>query len=103
MKNGIRIIPPRAGESGITLAQGTKVMVGDVEVAGVFAVTLRAETDDIWRATIECHAEPPAELMTATTVVVKRPENWLSRFLRWVAGKPRNITHLASNTAEWAP
>lgn len=59
----IRIVQPRAKDSGVTPTQGTLVMVGDVQVKGVYKIELLADTNDVWRAVVHCH--PKWNEMTA--------------------------------------
>ena len=52
----VRIVaPPVDAEAGVSLAVGTRVFVGDVEVPGVYKVELVAEVDNAWKAKIHCH------------------------------------------------
>lgn len=95
-----RIVPP-VGAGGITRTHGTQVWVGDTRLNGVTGITLRADLNDVWRATIECHVEPPAELLAAAVFEVRKPEVWWQRVLRWINGEPRNVTSLASTEMEW--
>lgn len=39
---------------GVRRTLGTRVSVGGVEIAGVTRITLHAEPNSLWRATIEC-------------------------------------------------
>lgn len=96
-----RIVPALDKEHGVQKAQGTQVFVGDVKLDGVFAITLQCEAGGIWEATIKCHVEPPAEVLAAAAISVVTPERWYSRVLRWITGKPRDVTHLESWAREW--
>lgn len=49
-----RVIPAEGGGK-VQITNGTKVMVGDVELQGVTRIVLTAEMDDVWRAEIHCH------------------------------------------------
>jgi hypothetical protein len=71
----IRVVPNPPSESGLTLTQGTKLMIGDVDISrGVTSVTLHCEVNDVWRATIECNVEPPADL--AALAFIRYPTHW---------------------------
>ena len=96
----IRIVPA-IGNGGPQPTRGTRVLVGDTRIDGVIGITLRADINDLWRATIECHVEPPSDLLAAAVFEVRKPETWLSRVLRWINGEPRNVTTLASQEMEW--
>lgn len=75
-----RIIPAKS-DGPVQKSQGTKVMVGDVELSGVTKVVLTAEVNDIWRAEIHCHAICPDEVLALAELrPVKRP--WWRSLLR---------------------
>ena len=95
-----RIVSALSGD-GPQVTRGTRVMVGDVALDHVTGLTLRADVNDVWRATIECIVAPPAELLAAAVFEVRPPETFWSRFLRWVNGEPRDVTHLSSTEMEW--
>ena len=75
-----RIVPAISGDDRKCLCQGTKVMVGDQELKGVFRIELVAQTNDIWRARIDVHVQPPTEL--SALAVVHYPSRW-QRVRRW--------------------
>lgn len=95
-----RIVPALSGH-GPQMTKGTKVLVGEVELKGVCGITLRADVNDLWRATIECHVLPPTDLLAAAVFEVKPPETFWSRLVRWVSGEPRDVTALESEVVEW--
>lgn len=70
-----RIIPATScgPDSVASPTQGTKIMVGDVELTGVTKITLIAEPNDVWKAQIECYFQPTD--MTAVAFVYK-PSLW---------------------------
>lgn len=63
-----KIVAREADSNGYVRTVGTKVMVGDVELEGVSRLTLVAEPDNVWRATIECYAGPPQDLLVLADV-----------------------------------
>lgn len=73
----IEIDAPR---NGMHRTQGTRVFVGDVEVTRVTGITLRADVDGVWRATIECIPQLPDHI---------------------VAEYARDVTTLGSNDREY--
>jgi hypothetical protein len=86
----VRIVPPEPSGSGITLAQGTKVMVGETEIPRVFKVEIEAEAGGVWTAKIHCHVKPiPMEDMQASFIRhYKAPIIWrLKRWFRDLTGK----------------
>ena len=50
----VRIVPPATDKNGITLTQGTQVLLGDVPLKNVTKIILTADVNDIWRAEIHC-------------------------------------------------
>lgn len=47
----VSIIPPEPADSGLTKAQGTRVVTSDgQELKGVFGITLKAESNGVWEA-----------------------------------------------------
>lgn len=96
----IRIVPAQGGP-GPQPTRGTQVWVGDTRINGVTGITLCADLNDVWRATVECVVEPPAELLAAAVFEVRKPETWIKRLLRWAKGDPRDVTSLSSNNIEW--
>lgn len=90
MKDAVRIIPPESNGSGVTLAQGTKVMVGDTAIPGVFKVELCAETGGVWTAKIHCHvrALPMEDLQASIVRHYKAPIIWrLKQWFRSLTGR----------------
>lgn len=69
----------RCGD-GPHLTQGTRLFVGDQELTGVTRVELICEINDVWRARVECMADPPADLLSVASIA--RPSLW-RRFRRW--------------------
>lgn len=94
-------IVPGTSKVGLHPTRGTQVWIGDTRLNGVTGITLRADINDVWRATIECHVEPPAELLAAAVFEARKPETWLQRILRWINGEPRDVTSLGSAEMEW--
>lgn len=89
----LRIIPYVEGD-GPQRTQGTMVLVGDQEINGVTGITLRADVNDLWRATIECHVLPPE--LAATGLFVTERRSLYRRIADWIAGK-RDVTSLRDN------
>lgn len=54
-KHFAKIIQPKPPRDGVSLTMGTKVMVGDVELQGVYKIVLTAEVESVWTAEIHCH------------------------------------------------
>lgn len=55
--SAVRIVPGRGADGGVSTAQGTKVYTSDGhEISGITEITLRAEVNGLWRATIVCFA-----------------------------------------------
>lgn len=94
-------IVPAVSARGPHPTRGTEVWIGDTRLSGVTEITLRADLNDVWRATIKCHVEPPAALLAAAVFEVRKPERWWQRALRWINGEPSNVTGLASSAMEW--
>lgn len=87
-----RIVPPVAGEHGATLTRGTNVILPSGErLNGVTRITLTADTDDVWRASIECVVEPPP-INAAIRAILYRREGWLARWWRRLRGEPIEVT-----------
>lgn len=75
-----RIIPDKS-DGPVQESQGTKVMVGDVELSGVTKVVLTAEVGETWRAEIHCHAICSGEVLALAGLrPFKRP--WWRRLIR---------------------
>ena len=74
-----RIIPT-GPHGGAHKTHGTKVMVGDVELAGISRIVLTADVNDVWRAEIHCFAHAPEVEALATLVRPRRP--WWRLLLR---------------------
>lgn len=98
----IKIIPGKFQKSGPMLTSGTVLMVGENEIAGVTGLTLRADVDDLWRATIEAYVRPPDELLAAARFNIK-PDRWWQKAWRRITGKARDVTSLDSTSRRWAP
>ena len=73
-----RIVTTADG-SGPTRTMGTQVMVGGVALKGVTRIELVAEVNDVWRARIECAAEPTD---LGALAEVHWPTLW-QRLVRW--------------------
>ena len=82
-----RIVPVPAEGRFSQPTQGTRVMVGDVELWGVTRIELVAEVNSTWKANIECHVHA-TDLMAEAFVF--RPRMTLLQHLRewW-----RNLPH----------
>lgn len=101
-KHLAKIVPNIDGVRDVAcLSRGTRVVVGDAELTGVTRIVLVADVDDIWRATIECHVEPPDELLASSVIRAKPKERWYSRVLRWINGEPKDVTSLSSWAREF--
>lgn len=81
----IRILPANLTANGAQSTQGTKVMVGDVEVPGVYAITLRAEPNDVWRCELGVHAFRFDEICARLDNVTVRAEPLRARLARFFA------------------
>lgn len=84
---GVRIIPAQVDGQGFTRTQGTRVMVGDVELA-VSRIVLTAEPANIWRAELTVHAvELPEVLASVEHVTVHKLQRkgppWDERLRVW--------------------
>lgn len=102
MTKHIARIVPAIGKDGLPiLSNGTQVWIGNVRLEGVYAITLRAEIDALWRATIECYVEPPAELLVEADVLSSKRERWYQRVIRRAFGKPLDVTSLSSPAREY--
>jgi hypothetical protein len=96
----LRIVPATRDGEGATPTRGTHVFAGDTQIRGVTGITLRADVNDVWRATIECNVKPPAELLAqARVVLINTP--WWRRALHWITGEPRDVTSLAHEYRAW--
>lgn len=84
-----RIVPPANDGGGATKSQGTRIFVGEEELGGVCRVELVAGLNDVWQATIHCHAYPTD--ITADSQIFA-PSLW-QRLRVWILGgsgiKPR--------------
>lgn len=79
------IQPPES--DGTTLAQGTKVMVGDVQLEGVVKIELIGEVDSVWRAVIHVHPKMVTMRALADTRTLSYWMSIKARFLAWVRGE----------------
>lgn len=71
----IKVVPNQPRESGLTFTQGTKLMLGDVDISrGITSITLHCEVNDVWRATIQANVEPPADL--TALAFIHYPTHW---------------------------
>ena len=59
----VRIEVSELTASGKHKTQGTRVFVGGVRMLGVTGITLRADVNDVWRATIECTPSLPDHIV----------------------------------------
>lgn len=101
-KHLAKIVPNFDGGHDVAcITRGTRVVVGDAELAGVTRIVLVADVDEVWRATIECLVEPPAELLASSVIQVKPQERWYIRVLRWINGEPKDVTSLSSWAREF--
>lgn len=56
----LRIVPVAPSQSGLTLVQGTQVLMPDgTPIPYVTDITLSAHLNDVWRAQITCLVRPP--------------------------------------------
>lgn len=78
----IRIVPPEPSETGVTVAQGTKVYVGDQEVTGVIRVETSAEVNGVWLAVLTVYAQPPKGTSYVGRVLVRPIHRWWHRFVK---------------------
>lgn len=96
-----RIVPAQHEPGKPAPTRGTEVWVGDTKLSGVTGITMRADVDNVWRATIECHVRPPADVLVAAALAPIRRETWLHRLVRWVNGEPRDVTSLQHYETHW--
>ncbi len=97
----VRIVPSAPSDSGLTATQGTKVLVGDTEIPAVFGVTLQADVNNVWTATIRCHCQPP-EVSADGLVQVSAPlSRWRRWLLRMLGVRAFEVTNLGSHAREW--
>ena len=82
----LRIVPPEASTTGVTKAQGTKVLMPDgTPVSGVSEIVMTAKVDGAWEARITCHVTP-VEMNLPTQVEVGKTLTWWRRLLLRAAG-----------------
>lgn len=97
----VRIVPPAPGDNGLTLARGTKVLVGDTAIPCVFGVTLQADVSGSWTATIRCHCQPP-EVSAGALVEVAAPlPRWRRALLRLLGVRAIEVTDLNDHMRNW--
>lgn len=61
--NLVSIVPPPTEPGRPTLTQGTEVILADgSKMDGVTGITIRADCNGVWQATIECHVNLKAAL-----------------------------------------
>jgi hypothetical protein len=80
------IIPPDTSAE-LTLTQGTRIVVGDAELAGVTRVVLYADVNNVWRAEIHCLCAPP-NVCAEAVVTVAKPLSWW----RWLCLRLSGVT-----------
>ncbi|MCU1054182.1 hypothetical protein JAK47_06490 [Stenotrophomonas maltophilia] len=91
----VTIVPPPVDErSGLTRAQGTRVLVDGQELKGVTKVELVASVDDVWRARIECMAHVRVMPGMLLEVESHRPLSWWRRIALRIAGVGIDATSL---------
>ena len=56
---------PEVRADGIRRTLDTKVFIGGVQAKGITGITLRADPDNVWRATIECIPVLPDHIVAA--------------------------------------
>lgn len=96
----LRIVPTEPLKDGFQKTQGTKVLTpSGEEIKGVTGITIRFNSHDIVRATIECMVVAP-EVSAATSVYVPRPSWWRRALIR-LAGGQLDVTSLQSTEREW--
>jgi len=84
-----RIVPATKGD-GPQPTTGTQVMVGGVPMAGVTKLVLTAVPNGLWEAEIHCLALP-SEVGVLATIKAPKPDGWLSRLCRWIAGPAHGL------------
>lgn len=94
------VLPANATVGKPCMTQGTKVMVGETQLSGVYSIELHAGINDVWRAVIHCHADVPAVECDAVVHRTRKP--WLARALAWINGEPQDTTSFSSTSREWA-
>lgn len=96
MQTRMRIIP-NAADGDFTITNGTKVVTPEgVELPHVTRVTLHCESNDVWRATIECIIDPPNVTVLADVREMRYAGNRWQRFCSWlVFGSARRLVDSA--------
>lgn len=74
----VRIVPRKPEDGSPVSTMGTEIFVGDTKIEGVYAVTIRGEAGDIWRATLECAIAPPDELLAELGDIKLQDQNRIS-------------------------
>lgn len=97
----VRIVPAEPNERGYTKTQGTKVLIGDTELPGVYDIALYADVNNVWTATIRCHCQPPEVSVEATVEVAAPLSRWRRWLLRLLGVRAIEVTHLGSFAREW--
>ena len=80
-KHFAKIVLPDSKETGPFRCQGTRVFVGDKELAGVTEIKLYARPDDVWRGEITLMLDAPADLLC--DAFIHRPTLW-QRVKQWL-------------------
>jgi hypothetical protein len=98
MRKCLASISAHPGLHGVSLTKGTRIMVGDVELSGVYRLVLTAIPNDVWRAEISCYIEPPP--LVAAYAEVKRGRRTFREWWRdWRRGE-RDVTDLSDSTTK---
>lgn len=102
-KTLLRIVPPPMGEDAFAhRTMGTQVLTPDgTPLPGVTRITLTAEPNSIWRATIECTVEAP-EICALTGLRTYKPMGRFKRLvLRLIGVRVAEVTNLGSTEREF--
>lgn len=98
----VRIVPAPNSSPCAARTQGTKVMLGDVEIPHVERIHLFAWPNDVWRADITVLCDPP-EIQAGALVEVSAPLSWWRRLLLRLAGvETVEVTTMGSRVREFA-
>ena len=90
MSKVIRVVPVPANEGMAAKTRGTAVYVGEERIKGVQKLTLIAEPNNVWRATIEAIVQLDGEVAAELTAPPKPPTPPPSRLLCDACG---DVTH----------
>lgn len=98
----VTIIPDVPMGEGARRTQGTKVLLPDGRhLPGVTRIVITCDTNNVWRATIDCLANVPAfDGVEAEVRVEARWRRWLRVVQRWL-GRDVEVTTLDSTAREY--